>query len=75
MVERGTSADVQAPEREVGPMGQPVVHFEVVGSDGEKLRAYYAELFGWEFQSMGGPMNYGVVPREGNTNEEGAPTP
>jgi len=53
-------------------MGQPVVHFEVVGGDGEKLRAYYAELFGWEFQSMGGPMDYGVVQRDGNTNEEGA---
>lgn len=35
-------------------MGQPVVHLEVVGSDGDKLRAYYAELFGWEFQDMGG---------------------
>jgi len=52
-------------------MGQPVVHFEVVGSDGDKLRAYYAELFGWEFQTMGGPMNYGVVQREGNTDDEG----
>jgi uncharacterized protein len=27
-------------------MGQPVVHFEVVGKDGEKLQHYYAELFG-----------------------------
>ena len=25
-------------------MGQPVVHFEVVGRDGEKLQSYYAEL-------------------------------
>lgn len=53
-------------------MGQPVVHFEVIGSDGDKLRAYYAELFGWEFQDMGGPMSYGLVLRDGNTNEEGA---
>lgn len=53
-------------------MGQPVVHFEVVGSDGKGLRAYYSELFGWEFQEMGGPMDYGVVPREGNTNSDGA---
>jgi predicted enzyme related to lactoylglutathione lyase len=30
-------------------MGQPVVHFEVVGKDGEGLRNYYSELFGWEF--------------------------
>lgn len=52
-------------------MGQPVVHFEVVGTDGDKLRGYYSELFGWEFQDAPGPMNYGIVPREGNTNAEG----
>ena len=26
-------------------MGQPVVHFEVVGKDGDKLQSYYAEMF------------------------------
>ena len=53
-------------------MGQPVVHFEVVGKDGEKLRSYYSELFGWEFSDPMGPTNYAVVPREGNTNADGA---
>jgi uncharacterized protein len=52
-------------------MGQPVVHFEIVGKDGEKLRSYYAELFGWEFDADN-PMNYGIVQREGNTNADGA---
>ena len=52
-------------------MGQPVVHFEVVGTDGDKLKADYSELFGWEFDDTEGTMNYGVVPREGNTNAEG----
>lgn len=52
-------------------MGQPVVHFEVVGTDGDKLKAYYSDLFGWEFEEPLGPMNYGVVQREGNTNAEG----
>lgn len=52
-------------------MGQPVVHFEVVGRDGDRLKAYYAELFGWEYGDAMGPMNYGVVPRDGNTNAEG----
>ncbi len=52
-------------------MGQPVLHFEVVGKDGDKLRGFYSELFGWEIQDVGGPMNYGVVPREGNTSPEG----
>ena len=29
-------------------MGQPVVHFEVIGTDAEKLQGYYSELFGWK---------------------------
>jgi predicted enzyme related to lactoylglutathione lyase len=52
-------------------MGQPVVHFEVIGKDGDKLKSYYSELFGWEFDSDN-PMNYGVVQREGNTRPDGA---
>ena len=51
-------------------MGQPVVHFEVVGNDGEKLHSYYSELFGWEIDADN-PMNYGMVPRDGNVNPEG----
>jgi len=47
-------------------MGQPVVHFEVVGKDGDKLQAYYAELFGWNIVSDN-PMNYGMV--DGNDNK------
>ena len=30
-------------------MGQPVVHFEIIGKDPAKLRDYFGELFGWEF--------------------------
>ena len=52
-------------------MGQPVVHFEIIGKDGGKLQSYYSELFGWEFDTDN-EMNYGVVPRDGNTNDEGA---
>ena len=52
-------------------MGQPVVHFEIIGKDGEKLRSYYSELFGWEFDADN-PMNYGTVSRDGNTNPDGA---
>jgi uncharacterized protein len=47
-----------------------VVHFEVIGKDSEKLQGYYSELFGWEVDTSN-PMNYGVIPREGNTNSEG----
>ena len=34
-------------------MGQPVVHFEIIGSDPGKLRTYYGEMFGWEFDTSG----------------------
>jgi len=51
-------------------MGQPVVHFEVIGKDGEKLRGYYSNLFGWEINADN-PMGYGVVDREGNVNSDG----
>ncbi len=51
-------------------MGQPVVHFEIIGKDGDKLKSYYSELFGWEIDSNN-PMGYGIVPREGNVSSEG----
>jgi predicted enzyme related to lactoylglutathione lyase len=51
-------------------MGQPVVHFEVIGKDADKLRSYYSELFGWQFDTNN-PMNYGIVSREGNVNADG----
>jgi predicted enzyme related to lactoylglutathione lyase len=34
-------------------MGQPVVHFDVIGRDPEKLRGYYSDLFGWTFDTSG----------------------
>ena len=51
-------------------MGQPVVHFEIIGKDGEKLRSYYSDLFGWEINADN-PMKYGMVDREGNVNADG----
>jgi predicted enzyme related to lactoylglutathione lyase len=51
-------------------MGQPVVHFEVIGKDGDKLRSYFSDLFGWEFNTDNA-MNYGVVTREANSSAEG----
>ncbi len=39
-------------------MGQPVVHFEVIGKDPGKLREYYGELFGWSFADPMGPTDY-----------------
>jgi hypothetical protein len=51
-------------------MGQPVVHFEVIGKDASKLQQYYSELFGWQIDADN-PMGYGMVAREGNVNPEG----
>jgi predicted enzyme related to lactoylglutathione lyase len=51
-------------------MGQPVVHFEILGKDGEALQGYYSELFGWEINTDN-PMNYGIIAREGNTGPDG----
>jgi uncharacterized protein len=49
-------------------VGQPVVHFEIIGSDPARLRTYYGELFGWEFQvadaiteAVSQPGNYGFL--------------
>lgn len=49
-------------------MGQPVVHFEIIGNDPAKLRGYYGDLFGWEFdtsnavaESVSEPGDYGFV--------------
>ncbi len=52
-------------------MGYPVVHFEIMGKDAEKLRGYYSDLFGWEFNTDN-PMNYGVVAREANQAPDGS---
>jgi predicted enzyme related to lactoylglutathione lyase len=51
-------------------MGQPVVHFEIVGKDADALKRYYSELFGWEINSDN-PMNYGTIDREGNLTADG----
>ena len=52
-------------------MGQPVVHFEVIGTDGEKLRSYYSDLFGWRIDADN-PMNYGIVNKQDNPAPDGS---
>ena len=46
-------------------MGRPVVQFEVMGTNGEKLRSFYAELFDWTIDADN-PLGYGLVQREAN---------
>ena len=61
-------------------MSQPVVHFEVVGKDPTRLRQYFGELFGWEFdvpspvaQEVSEPESYGFL--NPVTSEDGAGIP
>lgn len=38
-----------------------VVHFEVHADDPERAIRFYSTLFGWTFQSWGGPMDYWLI--------------
>src|SRR3984893_10340770 len=66
--------------RKGAAMGLPVVHFEIIGNDPAKLRSYYGDLFGWEFDTSG-PVSeavsqtgdYGFVDR--NTTGDGVGIP
>jgi len=44
-------------------MGKKVVHFEIIGKDGKKLRDFYSALFDWKVDANN-PMNYGQVSAE-----------
>ena len=41
-------------------MTRPVVHFEIRGRDAQRLREFYASLFGWEINADN-PMGYGFI--------------
>ena len=51
-------------------MGQPVVHFEVIGKDPEKLQSFYGDLFDWKMNADN-PMKYGAIDRESNLTSDG----
>jgi predicted enzyme related to lactoylglutathione lyase len=43
-------------------MANPVVHFEIIGKNGPKLREFYKGVFDWTIHDMsGGGMDYGMV--------------
>ena len=42
-------------------MANSVQYFEVLGKDGNALRSFYSELFGWTINTVDGPMDYGMV--------------
>jgi predicted enzyme related to lactoylglutathione lyase len=41
-------------------MGQPVVHFEVMGNDAAALRSFYSDLFGWKI-NVDENLQYGMI--------------
>ena len=51
-------------------MGQPVVHFEILGKDPKKLQGFYGDLFGWHIDANN-PMNYGIVDTHGEGGSAG----
>jgi hypothetical protein len=61
-------------------MGQPVVHFEIIGKNPQELRSYYRDLFGWEFDTSAPAAevvsqagNYGFVQRDTTSDGRGIP--
>ena len=48
-------------------MANPVTWFEITGKNGDKLREFYKNAFGWQMEVPPG-MNYGMVssPPSGN---------
>jgi hypothetical protein len=49
-------------------MGQPVVHFEIVGNDPAELRGFFNALFDWQYDTsatvadaVSEPTNYGFI--------------
>jgi predicted enzyme related to lactoylglutathione lyase len=53
-------------------MGQPVVHFEIIGRDPARLQEFYAALFDWEYtlgdsvsEAISAPGNYGFIEGSG----------
>ncbi len=42
-------------------MGNPVVHWEFMSKDPQNVSDFYAKLFGWKIQHMGGPVDYRLV--------------
>jgi predicted enzyme related to lactoylglutathione lyase len=46
-------------------VANPVVHFEIVGKEPEKLQQFYSGIFDWEIDTDN-PMNYGMVAAKGD---------
>jgi uncharacterized protein len=68
LLRSGTCDDAPDGSSEGENVGQPVVHFEIIGKTPDKLRSYYGDLFGWRFdttppvaEAVSEAGNYGFV--------------
>jgi predicted enzyme related to lactoylglutathione lyase len=55
-------------------MAGPIVHLEITGQDGEKLQAFFGDLFGWQLNADN-PMNYGTGQLDDSVGVGVGPTP
>ena len=76
---RRSSGERQA-ARKGALMANPVVHFEIIGKNPDKLRSYFGELFGWQFdtsspvaEAVSEPTDYGFVDRVTTPDGTGIP--
>ncbi len=51
-------------------MGNPIVHFDINGTDGKQLADFYGELFGWHVQEIPG-ANYWLIDTHAGTGING----
>jgi uncharacterized protein len=42
-------------------MDHTIIHFEIPGSDVEKLKAFYEQVFGWKIIQADSPIEYWVI--------------
>ena len=45
-------------------MADPVIHFEIVSKDADKLHSFYTDVFDWKIDADN-PMSYGIVDNGG----------
>ena len=55
-------------------MGSPVIHFEIMGRDVQKLRSFYSQAFGWQISPPvrgAGGVDYTLVETNGKAGIAG----
>ena len=55
-------------------MGNPVVHFEIIGKDTTRLRKFYTQAFNWHFDPPGAGVNaenYGLAKTQAGVGIDG----